>query len=100
MAERVDLDHRRHDVPRDQRVAHAVGRLDDAVADVGDHEVGRLAARLVHAVRDLLDQPAEVEGAGVAHAVRALDQDLRLAEVLLGPVHAQPQRVPLEVDLP
>jgi hypothetical protein len=57
--ERVDLDHRRHDVPRDQRVAHPVGRLDDGVADVGHDEVRRLAARLVDAVGDLLDEAAE-----------------------------------------
>src|SRR5262249_33880390 len=67
--------------------------------DVGDHELGRLAAGLEHAVRHLLDEGAEVERAGVAHPVRALDQHLRLREVVLRPVHAEPKRVSLEVDL-
>jgi hypothetical protein len=50
MTERVDLDHRSDDVPRDQRVAHPTGRLDYAVADIGDHELGGLTPRLEHAV--------------------------------------------------
>ena len=99
VAEGVDLDHRRLDVARDERVAHPGVRLGDAVADVGGVEDARLAARLEDAVGDLLDQRPEVEGAGVAHAVGALDEDLRLAEVLLRPVHAQAQRVPLVIDL-
>jgi hypothetical protein len=99
MTERVDLDHRRHDVPRDERIAHSLGRLDDAVADIGDHEVGRLAPRLEDAVRDLLDQPTEMKRARMPHPVGAFHEDLRLAKVILGPVHAQPERVPLEIDL-
>jgi hypothetical protein len=98
VAERVDLHHRRHDVARDQRVAHPAGGLHHPVADVADGEHGGLAAGLVDAVADLLDQLAEVERAGVAHAVGAVDEHLRLAQVLLGPVHPQPQRVPLVVD--
>jgi len=79
MAERVDLDHRRHDVPGDERVTHAVGRLYDAVADVADPEDARLAPRLVDAVTDLLYQLTEVERAWVTHAVGAVNEDLRLA---------------------
>src|SRR5262249_11846007 len=59
-----------------------------------------LAARLEHAVRDLLDQRPKVECSGVAHAVGAVDEDLRLAQVLLGPVHPHAERVTLEVDAP
>jgi hypothetical protein len=99
MAERVYLDHRRDDVPRNEGVAHSLGRLDDSVADVGDDEVRRLAAHLEHAVGDLVDQVAEVKRARVTHPVRAFHEHLRLAEVILGPVHAQPERVTLEVHL-
>jgi hypothetical protein len=36
----------------------------------------------------------------MSHAVGALDQDLRLAEVLLGPVHPQAKGVSLVVHQP
>lgn len=35
----------------------------------------------------------------MTHAIRALHEHLRLPQVLLGPVHAQAKRIPLEVDL-
>ena len=73
--------------------------LSDAVADIADREDARLATGLEHAVADFLNQRSEVERAGVAHAVGAVDQDLGLGQVFLGPVHTQPQRVALEVDL-
>jgi hypothetical protein len=69
MPERVDRDHRRHDVAGDERVAHAVRGLDDTVADVADREDARLPAGLVDAVADFLDQLPEMERARVAHAV-------------------------------
>jgi hypothetical protein len=50
-------------------------------------------------VADLLDQGSEMERARVSLAVRAVDQHLRLGQVLLGPVHAQPQRIALKVHL-
>jgi hypothetical protein len=40
-----------------------------------------------------------VKRAGVTHPVRALHEHLRLAKIVFGPVHAEPKRVPLEVDL-
>ena len=79
MAERVDLDHRRHDVARHQRVAHPAGGLHHAVADVADGKYSRLAASLIDPVANLLDQLTEVERAGVTHPVSAVHQDLRLA---------------------
>jgi hypothetical protein len=97
MPQGVDLDHRRHDVAGDERVAHAVGGLDDAVADVADGEDARFPAGLVDAVADFLDQLPEVERARVAHAVGAVHQDLRLAEIFLGPVHPEAERVSLMV---
>jgi hypothetical protein len=100
MGKRVNLHHRGHDVPGDERVAHAHCRLDHTVADVADREDARLAARLVHAVADLFDKATEVKRAGVAHAVGAVDQDLRLAKVFFGPVHAQAKSVPLVVHQP
>ena len=97
-AERVDLGHRRHDVARHQRVAHPARGLDHAVADVADGEHGRLAASLIDPVADLFDQLTEMERAGMPHPVSAVHQDLRLAQVLLGPVHPKAQRVTLAID--
>ena len=99
MTERVDLDHRRHDVARYERVAHPAVGLSDPVANVADREDAGFTAGLEDAVADLFDQRAEVERARVAHPVRAVDQDLWLGEILLGPVHAQAQRVALKVHL-
>ena len=95
----MDLDHRRHDVARHQRVAHAAVRLGDPVADVADGEDARLAASFENAVADLLDERPEVERAGMAHAIGAVDQHLRFPQVLHGPVHPKAQRVALEVHL-
>src|SRR5438132_13194691 len=99
MTERVDLDHRRHDVARHQRVAHPAVRLGDSVADVADSEDARFAAGLEDAIADLFDERTEVERARMAHPVRAVDEDLWLGKILLVPVHAQAQRVALEVHL-
>ena len=99
MAEGMNLDHRGHDVARHQRVAHAGVGLGDAVADIAHREDARLTTGLEDAVADLLDQRPEVKGAGMTHAVRAVDEDLGLGQVFLGPVHAQPQRVALKVHL-
>src|SRR5262245_4666658 len=87
LPERVHLDHGRHDVAGDKRVAHAVGGLDDTVADVADGKDAGLPARLVHPVADLLDQLPEVKRPRVAHAIGAVHQDLRFGEIFLGPVH-------------
>ena len=98
MPQRVDLDHGRNDVPGDQRVAHAVGGLDDTVADVADGKDPGFPAGFVHAVADLVDQPLEVKRPRMAHAVGAVHQDLRFAEIFFGPVHAEAERVSLMVD--
>ena len=98
MPERVDLDHGRDDVAGDERVAHAIGGLDNTVADVADVEDPGFPAGLVYAVADLLLEPPEVKRPRVAHAVGALHQDLRFGEIFLGPVHPEAERVSLMVD--
>src|SRR5579864_6012355 len=99
MPERMDLDHGSHDVAGNQRIAHASVRLSDAVTDIAHREDGWLAAGFENAVADLFDERSKVECARVALTMRAVNQHLWLAKVLLGPVHAKPQRIALEVHL-
>ncbi len=83
--EGVNLDHRRLNIPRDERITHARVRLRYAIADIRGVEHARLAPRLEHAIGDFLDQRAEVKGAGMAHSICALHEDLWLAEVFFCP---------------
>jgi hypothetical protein len=36
----------------------------------------------------------------MAHPIRTIDQDLRLAQILLGPIHPEPQGVTLMINPP
>jgi len=97
MSKRMDFDHRRHNIPRHQRITHATCSLDHAVADIADSEDTRFPTSFVDAVAYFVDQLPEVERPWMAHSVSALDEDLRLFQVFLGPVHAHPESISLKV---
>ena len=100
MPEGMDLDQRRLHIARDQRVAHPRMRLHHPVADIRRVKDAGLATRLEDTVGDLIDQGLEMEGAGMPHPVRTLHEDLGLAQIFLGPVHAQSQGITLMVHRP
>jgi hypothetical protein len=98
MPQGMDLHHGRHDVGRDQRVAHAVGGLHHPIADVAHGKHRRFAAGLRDTVVYFLDRRTIGKRARMAHAVGALDQNLRLAQIFIRPVHSQTKGITLLVD--
>ncbi len=97
MAQGVDLNHGCHNVARNERIAHTVGRLNHAVTDVADGKDAWLPTSLVDAIADLLNQFSEVEGARVPHTIGTVNQYLRLGKIFFSPVHPQAKRVSLVI---
>ena len=89
----VNLNHRGYHVAVRQRVVYAVVPLRNAVANVGG-EVSRATTTLVvDSAHHLIDELHQVRTSGVRVAIGALDEYLRLVQILNCPTHTDLQRI-------